>query len=128
MKELLYVFLGGGMGSVLRYMASALWMHLRLHPSFSTVIFPWPTFCVNVLGAFLIGLFYTKAEAWGLSAEARLLLTTGLCGGFTTFSTFSWESMNLIRTGNTQVAILYILLSLILGIVAVAIPVLLFRQ
>lgn len=128
MKELLFVFLGGGIGSVLRFMASALWMHLRLHPAFSGMLFPWPTFVVNVLGAFLIGLFYTKADAWSISPEARLLLTTGLCGGFTTFSTFSWESMNLARTGNTQIALTYILLSIAFGIAAATLPLLLFKQ
>lgn len=128
MKELLYIFIGGGAGSCLRFLVSAFWMHMRLNPSYANIIFPWPTFIVNVLGCFLIGLFYTKSENWGMSYELRLLLTTGLCGGFTTFSTFSWESMNLLRQGDYLTCALYVGLSLMLGIVAVFTPLIIFKS
>lgn len=128
MKDLLYIFIGGGAGSCLRFLVSLFWMHLRLHPSYTNIIFPWPTFIVNILGCFLIGLFYTKSEQWGMSYEMRLLLTTGLCGGFTTFSTFSWESMNLLRQGDYLVFATYVGLSLLVGMIAVFMPIIIFKS
>ena len=115
-KTLLLIFLGGGTGSLLRY---AVQLMTDQHQRFSSpTLFPWPTFCVNLLGSFLIGLFYAWASRFNLSIETRLLLTTGLCGGFTTFSTFSYESMNLLRQGYYMIFIAYISASISLGIVA----------
>lgn len=122
MKELFYVFVGGGIGSVLRFMVSMLWQHLSLHPRFENIVFPWPTLCVNILGCMLISIFYRYSEEWGVSPEMRLLLTTGLCGGFTTFSTFSYEGINLLRQGYTSTYVLYLVLSIILGLCAAALP------
>ena len=85
MKELIYIFLGGGTGSVLRYYVQEL-LHERIIP----YSFPWATFTVNIFGSFLIGLFYALSARFNLSPEMRLLLTAGFCGGFTTFH----------RTGN----------------------------
>lgn len=101
-----------------------IWSHLSLHPRFVSIVFPWPTFMVNVIGCLLIGFFYQYSERWGLTAEGRLMLTTGLCGGFTTFSTFSYESMNLLRNGHISTFFIYLILSLVLGFIAVLIPVL----
>ena len=70
---------------------------------------------LNILGCLLIGLFYQYSERWGLSTEARLLLTTGLCGGFTTFSTFSGEGIRLMESGQVLSAILYTTASIVLG-------------
>ena len=125
MKELIYVFIGGGTGSILRFMTSMLWRHLSLHPRFSGMLMPWPTLAVNILGCLLIGVFYQFADRWGLSPESRLLLTTGFCGGLTTFSTFSYESMSLLRDGHYTVFALYFALSILLGFLAVIIPVML---
>ncbi|MCQ2131289.1 MAG: fluoride efflux transporter CrcB [Bacteroidales bacterium] len=119
----LYVFIGGGTGAVLRYLVSEAWKHMQ--GSSAVMIFPWPTLIVNVLGCFLISLFYTNSAEWGLSPEVRLLLTTGLCGGFTTFSTLGWESLNMLRSGMYGSFALYVLLSLVLGIGLASIPVLL---
>lgn len=77
MRELLCVFVGGGLGSALRFMVSMWWRHLSLHPRFESMLMPWPTLAVNVVGCLLIGLFYTYSDRWGLSPEVRLLLTTG---------------------------------------------------
>ena len=122
MKELFFIFAGGGIGSVMRYMVSLLWMHLSLHPRFSQTVFPWPTLVVNVLGCLVISLIYQHSERWGLSPETRLLLTTGLCGGFTTFSTFSYEALTLIRSGYTCAFLAYIALSVVLGLLTASIP------
>lgn len=124
MKEIFFVFVGGGAGSVLRYATSMLWQHLSLHPkvqesSILSTALPWPTLIVNVLGCFLIGLFYSQSERWGLSSEARLMLTTGFCGGLTTFSTFSNEGFTLLRNGMYTTYALYFVLSIALGIIAV---------
>lgn len=113
-KEIIYIFLGGGTGSVLRYCIQLL-MHERIMP----YSFPWATFTVNLLGSFLIGLFYALSERFNLSFEVRLLLTTGLCGGFTTFSTFSNDGMNLLKGEFYGTFILYTLLNIVIGLVAV---------
>ena len=82
MKEAIYIFIGGGAGSVLRYLAQ-----IGLNERMSGIGFPfsWGTFAVNIIGSFFIGLFYSVSERWNLPMEMRLFLTTGLCGGFTTF-------------------------------------------
>ena len=112
-RTLLLVFLGGGTGSLLRYGVQQM-LHQRITP----FLFPWATFSVNVLGCFLIGLFYAWTVRFNLSEDTRLLLTTGLCGGFTTFSTFSHESLNMLKHGFYGTFILYISASLVLGIAA----------
>lgn len=112
-KELIYIFLGGGTGSVLRYC-----MQVALHERIIPYSFPWATFAVNILGSFLIGLFYTLSARFNLSTEVRMLLTTGLCGGFTTFSTFSNDGLIMIKQGFYSMFILYTLLSIVLGVIA----------
>lgn len=127
MRELLFVFLGGGLGSSLRFIVSMFWKHMSLHPRYASMVFPWPTFVVNILGCLLIGLFYQYSERWGWSTDVRLLLTTGLCGGFTTFSTFSYESVSLMNSGYYGTCALYILLSIVFGLSAAALPLLIER-
>ncbi|MDO4172061.1 MAG: fluoride efflux transporter CrcB [Prevotellaceae bacterium] len=123
MKELLYVFIGGGTGSVLRFFVSMLWRHLSLHPRFEDMVFPWPTFVVNIAGCLLIGVFYQYGERWGIAPETMLLLATGLCGGFTTFSTFSYEGVSLLHSGNYAMYFIYVLASVVVGLAAAALPV-----
>lgn len=101
-RLLIAIFLGGGTGSVLRYC-----VQMMLHERIVPYSFPWATFTVNILGSFLIGLFYTLSARFNLSTEVRLLLTTGLCGGFTTFSTFSNDGLILIKQESTE-CLLYI--------------------
>ena len=81
--------------------------------------FPWATLAVNLAGSFLIGLFYAWSARFNLSPEVRLLLTTGLCGGFTTFSTFSNDCLQMVRQGYYAPFVLYACLSVGLGIAAV---------
>lgn len=116
MKELLFVFIGGGTGSVLRYLCT-----LFITPHAPTATFPWATLCINITGCLLIGMFSALAPRLGMSDSLRLMLTVGLCGGFTTFSTFANESLALLRNGNTLLFCLYTFISVALGIVAVMI-------
>ena len=116
MKEIAYIFIGGGVGSVLRYLAQ-----ISINERMSGIGFPfsWGTFIVNIAGSLLIGLFYSVSERWNLSMEMRLFLTTGPCGGFTTFSTFSNDGLSLLRGEFYGTFLLYALLSIGLGLVAV---------
>ncbi len=113
LSTVLAVALGGAVGSVARYLAT-----LAFAPV--AVAFPFATLVVNVVGAFLIGVF---ARLFG-GAEAdpvlRLALTTGLCGGFTTFSAMSAETVTLVQQGRAGRAAVYVLLSLVLGFGATA--------
>lgn len=114
LKSVLIVFAGSGAGGAARY-GMHKWM-ARLLPS----VFPFGTFTVNIIGCFVIGLFYALSEKGNLlSPDWRLALTTGLCGGFTTFSAFSYENMNLLKTGNYWYFVLYTTASVVLGIAAV---------
>lgn len=113
-KTLIAIFIGGGTGSVLRY---AIQQILNEHITANS--FPWGTFTVNLCGSFLIGLFYALSARLGLSAEMRFLLTTGLCGGFTTFSTFSNDALLLLKQSHISLFIIYAFASVILGIAAV---------
>lgn len=112
-KELICIFLGGGTGSVLRY-AAQMMLHERIVP----YSFPWATFAVNIIGSFLIGMFYALSARFNLPADIRLLLTTGLCGGFTTFSTFSNDGLILLKQGLYGIFLTYIALSVVLGVAA----------
>ena len=112
-KEVIYIFIGGGTGSALRYLIQLL-MHERIVP----YSFPWATFTVNILGSFLIGLFYAWSARFNLATEYRVLLTTGLCGGFTTFSTFSNDGVILLKQGLYGLFFTYFILSITLGVVA----------
>ena len=107
------IFIGGGTGSALRYFIQLL-MHERIVPYH----FPWATFTVNLLGSFLIGLFYALSERFPLPFEVRLFLTTGLCGGFTTFSTFSSDGVGLLKGEFYGAFVLYTLLSIGIGLAA----------
>ena len=120
MRSLLLVFLGGGTGSVLRYMISMLGQHMRLNPLswWGQTLFPWPTFVANLLGCLLIGLFYSLSDRLGWSPDTRLLLTTGLCGGFTTFSTFSNQTVTLLQQGKFGPALLYALGTVVVCVLA----------
>jgi CrcB protein len=112
-KPILVIFLGGGIGSVCRYLAG-----LSITRQLPTA-FPAGTFIINITGCFLIGLLYGIADrhSW-LTVEWRLFLMTGICGGYTTFSTFSYEAISLVRQGNYTYFLLYVTLSVVVGLLA----------
>ena len=107
-RNLLLVALGGAAGSVLRYLLSGI-----------NTSFPWGTFAVNILGSLLIGLLVGLVSKGVLSPEMKLLLVTGFCGGFTTFSTFANESFGMLKAGDVLLIALYVGASVIIGILAV---------
>lgn len=108
LKNILLVGAGGFTGSVLRYLVS----HFVNNNTF-----PWATLIVNITGCFVIGLL---AVIITQNNDTRLLLATGLCGGFTTFSAFSFETIKLVQQQQFITAILYITLSIMLGLSATA--------
>lgn len=113
-KIVLLIFISSGLGGVARYQ-----MQLGIYKLYPHA-FPWGTFLVNILGCLLIGIFFALSEKGNLlSHEWRLALTTGFCGGFTTFSAFAYENINLLKSGNYLYAGLYITASAVLGIAAV---------
>ena len=110
----LWVALGGALGSMSRYAVSG-WVAERF-PSF-----PWGTLTVNVVGALIIGFFLTLAQERSLiSPQLRIFFATGFLGGFTTFSTFSWETMALFRDGSLEQGLFNVVGSLAAGLIAVA--------
>lgn len=110
MANMLVVALGGAIGAMLRYSIS-------LIPVKTT--FPILTLITNVAGAFIIGMVVSIASHHAVSDQVVLFLKTGICGAFTTFSTFSLESYNLFKDGKAGLALSYALLSLVLCIGAV---------
>lgn len=111
MKNLLFVFLGGGAGSALRYGISACTLRLCGH-----TVFPFATLIVNVAGCFLFALLASRLP----HGEWRALLLTGFCGGFTTFSTFAAENIHLWQQQQYFLLACYLLLSIALGLAAMA--------
>jgi CrcB protein len=107
------VGLGGFIGSILRYLVGLL--PLKVDNGF-----PIKTLIINVLGAFVIGLITALAtKDKSLNDNLVLLLKVGLCGGFTTFSTFAYETTDLLQSGSTFIALVYVCASVVLGVLAV---------
>ncbi len=113
MRTLLIIGLGGGIGSILRYL-------VQVYISrYVTLAFPVGTLLVNISGCLLIGLLYGLSTRYTvITVEWRLFLITGICGGYTTFSSFSYESISLFKQGNYTYFILYTTLSFVLGLLA----------
>ncbi len=114
MKQLLYIGLGGFIGSILRFLTA------RLNLSVQLFSVPVGTLIVNISGSLIIGFLAGVASRSELmSANLRLFLMVGICGGFTTFSSFTLENMTLLQNGQYVSAIIYIFSSLIFGLAAV---------
>lgn len=110
MLNCLVVALGGGIGACLRYL-------IGLIPLKEPFIFPIKTLMINLLGCFVIGLIAALAvKNTSLSPKTVIFIKTGLCGGFTTFSTFALETETLIKTGHIGLAVLYAALSVVVGV------------
>lgn len=115
MLKWIWIGLGGFLGAVGRYALSG-W----IYRFFSDPWMPWGTLACNVLGCFLIGLLTGLGESRQLfGPEIRLFLFIGLLGGFTTFSTFGMESLNLIREGQWPAFLINVFLSILIGLTAV---------
>lgn len=113
MKQLLLVFVGGGVGSVLRFLLG------KFLNNYQTGI-PYGTLVTNILGSFLIGIILgMAAKNDALSSSQTLLLATGFCGGFTTFSTFAYENHVFLKSGDFISFGIYFIVSVVLGFSAV---------
>ena len=113
MKQLGLVFIGGGFGSVLRYIIGK-WLNNTENG------IPYGTFAANILGSLLIGIIlgYTSKNET-ISQNTTLLLATGFCGGFTTFSTFAYESHVFLKSGDFTTFAFYTIASFVIGFLAV---------
>ena len=110
---ILAVAAGGALGAVVRYLVA-----IGSARAFGTD-FPWGTLIINVTGSFLIGLFAALfATRWNLPQAARIFLTVGICGGYTTFSTFSLDAWYLIERGQTWASAVYMMASVALSLAA----------
>lgn len=113
MKQLVLVFIGGGLGSVLRFIIGK-WLNNAENG------IPYGTFMANIIGSLLIGLILGyAAKNNSLSESQTLLLATGFCGGFTTFSTFAYENHVFLKSGDFTSFAFYTIASFVIGFLAV---------
>ncbi|MFV9550468.1 fluoride efflux transporter CrcB [Algibacter sp. PT7-4] len=113
MKNLILVFLGGGLGSILRYI-------IGKYLNNAQTGIPYGTFVANILGSLLIGIILgLAAKNNTLTQSHTLLLATGFCGGFTTFSTFAYENHIFLKSGDFTSFAIYTIASFIIGFLAV---------
>ncbi|OJZ75226.1 camphor resistance protein CrcB [Mycobacterium paraffinicum] len=121
-RELAAVFAGGALGSLARAGLGTL-------AAGDPARWPWPTFTVNIVGAFLVGYFTTRLlERLPLSSYRRPLLGTGLCGGLTTFSTMQVDTLRMVEHGHWALALSYTVTSIVLGLLAVQLATKLVRR
>ncbi|MBS3738927.1 fluoride efflux transporter CrcB [Mesohalobacter halotolerans] len=121
LQNLLWIFIGGGLGSVFRYLVSK-----SLNPLFNTLFVG--TLTVNIIGSFIMGLLLALESKTIIQNPLYLYLTVGFCGGFTTFSAFASENLRLIKTGEYTQALIYSLISVIAGIISAGIGFYLTKQ
>lgn len=117
MLNILAIFIGGGLGSLSRYGVAIL---LKMY----SMDFPVATLGVNIIGSLILGftiaLFWNKLPVSNTHDTLRLAITVGFCGGLTTFSTFSWETFDMIKQGEFLLAFLYALTSVLVCILAIS--------
>lgn len=118
-RNFILVGIGGTIGSMLRYLFSVIIRHDR---------FPFATFTVNIIGCLIIGIVMGLAAKHAGFGEWRLFLATGICGGFTTFSSFSWECINMLEQQRYGSFGLYLCGSLLLGFAATFIGYFIIKQ
>lgn len=110
MEKILFVAIGGAAGAVCRYLLGLI--NVRID-------FPVVTLAINLIGAIAIGFITALVAGKNISENINLLLKTGFCGGFTTFSTFSLETLTLLECGRTLAGVVYAMLSLVLCVAGV---------
>lgn len=113
MRIAVLIGIGSFIGGVLRYL-----MSLTIQSKILST-FPFGTLTVNILGSFIIGIIFGLSEKFNLAPEWRLFLATGICGGFTTFSSFSLETMTMLQEGQYLYGASYISFSVLFGLLAV---------
>lgn len=123
LKSITLIGLGGAIGSIFRYLINNL-VETRFVPS----TFPYGTLIVNVTGCFAIGLIYALTGKLNISPEWRGFLATGICGGYTTFSAFSYQSISLMREGHTVQFFTYLFSSVLIGLIATLIPIIVMEK
>ncbi|MEY4381251.1 MAG: fluoride efflux transporter CrcB [Bacteroidota bacterium] len=112
MKNFIWVGVGGMMGAIARYLLGSI---------IKSVTFPYATGLINILGAISMGIVMGLAAKGQISPSLRLFLATGICGGFTTFSAFAWENLELLQQQRYGSFLVYTAGTLALGIIATAI-------
>lgn len=111
MQQVLLIFIGGGLGSLCRYGISR-WME-------TSASFPYATFVANVLSCLILGIIVGLSLKNMVSNDIKLMLITGFCGGFSTFSTFSNETLSLFQSGNYTTAFTYIAISILVCLASI---------
>ena len=113
MSKLLFIAIGGAIGALLRYATSGV-AYKYLGSGF-----PWGTLCVNLLGAFAIGILWGLSEKISISSDFRTFAFIGVLGSFTTFSSYALETNNLFSDGEIKLALAYVLITNVLGVALV---------
>lgn len=119
---LVYAIIGGGIGSGLRYLMTD-WTHKQV-----AGVFPWGTLWVNLIGSLVIGVLWDLSERISIAPDLRIFVLVGILGGFTTFSSYALETINLVRAGETGYALINIIATNMLGLMLVVAGVILSKE